>query len=136
MASRNSVTVTGNLAADPERFTTAGGRSGVRGTVVENIGYKPRNGGEYVETDPVFWPFTVWDEGLAENVAASLSKGARVTVTGRYTNNVWTGEDGVKRSRLELTADEVAASLRFATATLVRQGRSIDAPPPLDEPPF
>jgi len=130
MASRNPVVVTGNLAADPESFA-AGDFSGVRLTVVENI--EKRQGDKWVDDEPAFWPVTVWGKALAANVLASLRKGARVTVVGHYRNNVWEGEDGNRRSRLEVVADEVAVSLQFATATVTRASRS-DAPPL--EPPF
>lgn len=133
MASRNPVTISGNLVADPEHFA-AGESSGVRLVVAESIGYRDRSG-KFVEEEPAFWPVTIWDRSLGENVVASLRKGARVTITGRYRNNVWEHE-GQKRSRLELAADEVSASLKWATAVVTRTARAAgDDAPPL-EPPF
>jgi single-strand DNA-binding protein len=120
MASRNPVCVSGNLAADPERFA-AGERSGVRLLVVENIGYRGRDGA-FVEESPVFWPVTVWHAALGANILASLRKGAHVTVVARYRNNVWE-KDGEKRNRLELAADDVAASLRWASVEVTRNAR-------------
>ena len=69
---------------------------------------------------------------------ALVAEGARVCVVGRYRNNVWTdAKDGGRRSRIEVAADEVSASLRWATAVLTRTpGRAGDEPPALDEPPF
>jgi len=136
MASRNPVTVAGNLVADPEQFA-AGDRSGVRLTVAENIGYKGRDG-KWVEDEPVFWPVTIWDDALGANVLVSLRKGARVVVTGRYRNAVWE-KDGEKRSRVELTADEVSVSLLWARADVARvrrAGTSTPDVPYADEPPF
>ncbi len=133
MPSRNAITVTGNLAGEPERRFTPSGKSVTSLTVVENTGHRDSNGA-WVEDDPVFWQCETWDESLQDNIVASLTKGARVTVVGRYVNQTWEHE-GQKRSRLLVRLDEVAASLRFATATIARTpARS--GPPPLDDPPF
>jgi single-strand DNA-binding protein len=60
---------------------------------------------------------------LAENVALSLSKGMRVIVTGRLEQRTWETEEGDHRSKVEITADEVGPSLRFATADVQRVER-------------
>jgi single-strand DNA-binding protein len=57
----------------------------------------------------------VW-RGQAEHLAESLSKGDRVMVTGRLRQRSWETPDGDKRSVTELEADEVGASLKWATA--------------------
>ena len=61
---------------------------------------------------------------LAENVASSLSKGMRVVVTGRLEQRSWETDQGEKRSVVEIVADDIAASLRFATAEVHRVERS------------
>ena len=63
-----------------------------------------------------------WRE-LAENVALSLVKGSRVLVTGRLDQHVWETELGERRSRVEISAEEVGASLRFATVEVTRTAR-------------
>jgi single-strand DNA-binding protein len=60
---------------------------------------------------------------LAENVALSLSKGMRVVVTGRLEQRSWETEEGDHRSKVEITADEIGPSLRFATADVQRTER-------------
>jgi len=60
---------------------------------------------------------------LAENVALSLSKGMRVVVTGRLEQRSWETEDGDHRSKVEITADEIGPSLRFATCDVQRTER-------------
>ena len=60
---------------------------------------------------------------LAENVALSLVKGSRVVVAGRLEQRTWENEDGDRRSRIELVAEDVGASLRFATAEVTRTER-------------
>ena len=60
----------------------------------------------------------------AEHAAESLSKGSRVVVVGRLQQRSWTAEDGSARSVVEVVAEELGASLRWATATTTRTTRS------------
>ncbi len=52
---------------------------------------------------------------LAENAATSLAKGTRVVVTGRLDQRSWETAEGHKRSKVEVTADEICPSLRWAS---------------------
>jgi single-strand DNA-binding protein len=70
-----------------------------------------------------FFNVVAWRQ-LAENVGASLAKGARVVVSGRLEQRSWETEQGEKRTIVEIVADDVAASLRFATAEVHRVERS------------
>jgi single-strand DNA-binding protein len=65
----------------------------------------------------------VW-RGQAEHAAQSLSKGSRVLVVGRLQQRTWTAEDGSARSTVEVVAEELGRSLRWATATTTRATRS------------
>jgi single-strand DNA-binding protein len=65
----------------------------------------------------------VWPD-QAEHAAESLSKGSRVVVVGRLQQRSWTGEDGSARSTVEVVAEELGPSLRWATATTTRATRS------------
>jgi single-strand DNA-binding protein len=67
----------------------------------------------------------VWRD-QAEHAAESLSKGSRVVVVGRLQQRTWTAEDGSTRSTVEVVAEELGASLRWATATATRATRSQD----------
>ena len=58
----------------------------------------------------------VWRD-QAEHAAESLTKGSRVVIVGRLQQRTWTAEDGSARSTVEVVADELGASLRWATAT-------------------
>jgi single-strand DNA-binding protein len=60
---------------------------------------------------------------MAENVAESIGKGSRVVVTGRLEQRSWETENGDKRSVVEIVADEVGPSLRWATAKVNRNER-------------
>jgi single-strand DNA-binding protein len=61
---------------------------------------------------------------LAENAANSIQKGTRVIVTGRLEQRSWETENGDKRSIVEINADEIAPSLRFATAVVTKTPRA------------
>jgi single-strand DNA-binding protein len=67
----------------------------------------------------------VWRD-QAEHAAQSLSKGSRVVVMGKLQQRNWTAEDGSARSTVEVVADELGPSLRWATATTTRTTRSQD----------
>jgi single-strand DNA-binding protein len=64
-------------------------------------------------------PLNVW-RGQAEQLAESLGKGDRIMVTGRLRQRSWETPEGEKRSVTELEADEVGASLKWATAKVER----------------
>lgn len=120
MAAGNYVEVTGNLTSDPELKVTPSGTSVVRFGVAWNR--KWQQDGEWQE-EPHFFDVTCWRD-LAENVAESLSKGDRVTVTGRLEQSRWEDKQtGENRSKVGITADDVAASVRWATVDITRAER-------------
>ena len=140
MAFDNTVTVIGNVTRDPElRYLTSGTALATFG-IAWNNRYKDRNG-EQVE-DTSFFDVTCWRE-LADNVSESISKGDRVIVYGKLDQRSWETQEGEKRSKVEITADEVAPSLRWATAQVnkIRRdgpsggGGNAGGPPPRNEPP-
>jgi single-strand DNA-binding protein len=117
----NTTTLSGNLTRDPEiRYTREGQANATFGLAV-NRRWQPR-GSDTWEESTSFFDVVCWRE-LAENVALSLVKGARVIVTGRLEQHTWETEMGERRSRVEVTADEVGPSLRFATAEVSRTER-------------
>jgi single-strand DNA-binding protein len=67
----------------------------------------------------------VWQD-QAEHAAESLTKGSRVMVMGWLQQRSWTAEDGSARSVVEVVAEELGPSLRWATATTTRATRSQD----------
>src|SRR5436309_14570041 len=116
----NQVTVVGNLTREPElRYTPSGAAVAKFGLAV-NRSYTNRNG-EKVE-DTSFFNVNAWRQ-LAENVAESLSTGIRVIVSGRLQSRSWETEDGQKRTVVEIEADEVGPSLRWATAQVTKASR-------------
>jgi single-strand DNA-binding protein len=107
------VTITGNLTDDPElRFTPNGNPvANFRLAVTARI----KDGEGWRDGETSFFRINVWRQ-LAEHVADSLSKGDRAIVIGRLRSRSWETPEGDKRSVVEVEADEVAPSLRWATA--------------------
>ena len=119
----NSTTLSGNLTRDPEiRYTRDGQANATFGLAV-NRRWQPRGSDEWEESTS-FFDVVCWRD-LAENVALSLVKGTRVVVTGRLEQRSWEAENGERRSRVEVTADDVGPSLRFATADVLRAERRV-----------
>ena len=116
----NSVTVIGNITRDPELRFTNSGRPQVSFGLAVNRRYQQN--GEWVEQTS-FFNVVAWAQ-LAENVSESLAKGARVIVNGRLEQRSWETQDGEKRSVIEIVADEVGPSLRWATAKIEKNERS------------
>jgi single-strand DNA-binding protein len=75
------------------------------------------------EQEASFFTVIVWRD-QAEHAAESLSKGSRIVVVGRLQQRSWTTEDGSARSTVEVVADEMGPSLRWATATTTKATRS------------
>ena len=121
MANGNNVTVVGNATRDPElRFTNSGQAVATFGLAV-NRRWQNRQTQEWEESVS-FFDITCWAQ-LAENVAESVQKGSRVLVTGRLDQRSWETQDGEKRSKIEIIADEVGPSLRWATAQVTKNER-------------
>jgi single-strand DNA-binding protein len=118
----NSITVVGNITRDPEMRFTPSGVSKVTFGVAVNRSWRNQQTQEW-EEQTSFFNVVCWRE-LADNVGASLKKGTRVLVTGRLEQRSWETEQGEKRSVVEIVADEVGPSLRFATAEVHRVERS------------
>ena len=120
MSAGNSITIVGNITRDPELRYTPSGQANVRLGVAVNRKWQDRSSGEWQEATS-FFDVIAWRE-LAENVNESLKKGARVIVTGRLEQRTWE-QEGNKRSVVEIIADEVAPSLRWATAKVEKTER-------------
>ena len=118
---QNSVTLVGNLVEDPELRFTPNGVAMAKLRFAVNRRWRDRNNEWQEETS--FFGGTVWRD-MAENVAESLQKGARVIVTGSLEQRSWETQEGDKRSIVEVRIDEVGPSLRWATANVTRTPRS------------
>ena len=117
----NTITVTGNVTRDPElRFTPSGQAVASFGLAV-NRSWQNRQTQEW-EEQVSFFDVKCWAQ-LGQNVSDSLTKGNRVVVTGRLEQRSWETDQGDKRSTVEIVAEEVGASLLFATADITRNER-------------
>ena len=133
----NHVTLTGNLTDDPElKFTP-------NGTAVASfrlaVTPRVRDGESWRDGETSFFRCNAWRD-LAENVAESLGKGSRAIVLGRLKARTWETPEGEKRTTVEVEAEDVAPSLRWATARPERTGKREKATAAAgqftDEPPF
>jgi single-strand DNA-binding protein len=105
-----SVSFAGNLTDDPELRHTEGGIA----RAMFRVAVSGRR-----EQEPSFFTVVVWRD-QAEHAARSLTKGSRVVIMGRLQQRSWTAEDGSARSTVEVVAEELGPSLRWATATTTR----------------
>jgi single-strand DNA-binding protein len=118
----NTITVVGNVTRDPELKFLNSGQAAIRLSIAVNRRWQNRQTQEWEERVSYF---EVTGYGsMAENAANSLQKGARVVVTGRLEQRSWETENGDKRSIVEINADEIAPSLRWATAVVTRTPRA------------
>ncbi len=119
--SSNSITIVGNATRDPELRFTASGQARASFGVAVNRRWQNRQTNEWEEAVSYF-NVNCWRE-LAENVAESVHKGTRVVVTGRLEQRSWETQDNEKRSVIEIEAEEIGPSLRYATAQVTRNER-------------
>ena len=117
----NSVTLVGNLVEDPELRFTASGVAMANIRIAVSRRYRDRN--DEWQEDTSFFGGTCWRD-VAENVAESLTKGARVIITGRLKQRSWETNEGDKRSIVEIDIQEIGPSLRWATANVTRTPRT------------
>ena len=130
------VTITGNLTDDPEVTFTPGGAAvcNFRLAVTPRV----REGDTWKDGDTSFFRITAWRQ-LAEHVGDSLGKGDRVIVLGQLKSRSWETPEGERRSVVEVTAEEVGPSLKWATAKPERTGKgngTAKAGGFNDDPPF
>ncbi|MBX3284018.1 MAG: single-stranded DNA-binding protein [Actinobacteria bacterium] len=110
----NTVTLVGNVTRDPElRYTPSGQTVATFGLAV-NRRWQNRQTNEW-EEQVSFFDVKCWAQ-MAENVSESIQRGTRVVVSGRLEQRSWETDNGEKRSKVEVVADEIAPSLRWATA--------------------
>ncbi|ALG14384.1 single-stranded DNA-binding protein [Kibdelosporangium phytohabitans] len=122
MAGDTIITVVGNLTADPELRFTSSGAAVASFTVASTPRTFDRQSGEWKDGEALFMRCSIWRQA-AENVAESLTRGARVVVTGRLKQRSYDTREGEKRTVIELEVDEIGPSLRYATAKVNRVSR-------------
>lgn len=123
MAGDTTITVVGNLTADPELRFTPSGAAVANFTVASTPRIYDRQSGEWKDGEALFLRCNIWREA-AENVAESLTRGSRVIVTGRLKQRSFETREGEKRTVVEVEVDEIGPSLRYATAKVNKASRS------------
>lgn len=138
--------ITGNLTADPELRFTPNGVAVASFSVAVTPRVMDTQTNQWRDGNTSFMRCQAWRD-MAENVAESLHRGDRVTVTGVLAQHSWEDpETKAKRSAWELTAEDVSASLRYARVRIAKQtkqeapggnGKPADSRPVQnEEPPF
>jgi single-strand DNA-binding protein len=117
----NTITVSGNVTRDPELRFTPSGQGIASFSVAVNRSWQNRQTQEW-EEQTSFFDVKAWAQ-LGQNVTDTLNKGSRVVVTGRLEQRSWETEQGEKRYAFEIVAADVAVSLLYATADIVRNER-------------
>ncbi len=117
----NYITVVGNLTRDPELRFTPNGTPVASFSVAVNKRTKEKGSEEWVNSAD-FFNVVVWFK-LAENCAESLSKGDRVLITGKLSQESWEDREGQKRTSVRIIANVVAPSLEFASCRIEKNER-------------
>ncbi len=121
-AGDTTITVVGNMVADPELRFTPSGAAVASFRIASTPRFFDKNANEWKDGDSLFLTCNVWRQ-YAENVAESLSKGMRVIVTGRLKQRSYETREGEKRTVFEVEVDDVGPALRNATAKVNRISR-------------
>jgi single-strand DNA-binding protein len=122
MAGETTITVVGNLTADPELRFTPSGAAVASFTIASTPRTFDRNTNEWKDGEALFMRCSIWRQA-AENVAESLQRGMRVVAQGRLKQRSFETREGEKRTVVEMDVDEIGPSLRYATAKVNRTQR-------------
>lgn len=118
----SDTTLVGNVTRDPELKYTSSGSALLNFGIAVNRRWQ--SNGEWQE-ETSFFDVVAWSD-LAENIGATVSKGDRVIVVGRLQQRTWENDEGEKRSKVEVVAEDVGPSLRWATAEITKNERNDD----------
>lgn len=134
MAGETIITVVGNITADPELRYTQNGLAVVNLTVASTPRQFDRQSNDWKDGDTLFLRASAWRE-FAEHIAGSLTKGTRVIATGRLVQKSYETKEGEKRTSFELELEDIAPSLKYATAQITRAAAGGGAPRPQQSTP-
>lgn len=123
MAGETTITVVGNLTADPELRKAQNGKSVVNFTIASTPRTFDKASNEWKDGEPLFLRASAWED-MADNIAASLAKGSRVIAQGRLKQRGYETKEGEKRTSYELDIDEIGPALKYAKASVSRSQTS------------
>jgi single-strand DNA-binding protein len=134
-----SVTIVGNLTADPELRFIPSGKAVANFTVAESS--RVKDGNEWKDGPSTFWNCSIWGTD-AENMVESLTRGMRVIAVGEAKQRSFETRDGEKRTVIEVTVSEIGPSVKWATASVTRatkngsqsNGKPRTPAPAMDDP--
>ena len=122
MAGETTITIVGNLTADPEVRWIGDGTAVASFTIASTPRTFDRSTNSWKDGEAMFMRCSAWRE-MGENIAESLKKGMRVIASGRLQQRSWETQQGERRTVIEMTVDEIGPSLRYATAHVERNQR-------------
>ncbi len=131
MANETHITIVGNVTADPELRFGASGTAVVSFSVAVNERKMNAETRKWEEGDSAFYNVRAFRQ-LAENIAESVTRGMRVVVHGKMTQDRWEDKDGTARNAWKIIADAAGPDLTFvslAPETLRRTQRRQDVGP-------
>lgn len=123
MAGETTITIIGNLTADPELRTLQSGVNVVTFSIASTPRTFDKDQNQWVDAPALFMRCQAWRD-LAAHIATSLAKGMRVVATGRLSQRTYEDQTGVKHTVVEMTVDEIGASLRYATCQVTKTSTS------------
>jgi single-strand DNA-binding protein len=123
MSGETIITVCGNLVEDPELRFTPAGAAVAKFRIASTPRTFDKQTNAWKDGETLYLPVSVWRQ-QAEHCAESLAKGMRVVVQGRLSQRSYEDREGVKRTVFELEGDEVAVSLKMATAKVTKASSS------------
>jgi single-strand DNA-binding protein len=123
MAGETTITVQGNLTAEPELRFTPSGAAVASFTVASTPRTFNKDTGQWEDGDALFLRCNVWRQ-QAENAAESLTRGTRVIVAGRLKQRSFETRDGEKRTVVELDVEDIGVSIKFKQVTVREAARS------------
>jgi single-strand DNA-binding protein len=117
-----TITITGNLTADPDLRFIPSGAAVVNFTIASTPRTYDKAASEWKDGETLFLRCSAWRE-LAENIAESLSKGSKVIATGELEQRSYETKEGEKRTSIELKVKDIGPSLTKAVAKVDRAAR-------------
>ncbi|CQD24268.1 single-strand binding protein Ssb [Mycobacterium lentiflavum] len=118
----NTTILVGNVTDSPELRFLPSGKAVANFTVADTPRFQDPTSGEWKDGEALFQRVVAWGD-LAENIAETVRKGTRVVIAGRLMQKSFTNNEGTKHNYTEIRAEEVAASLKYATAVITKTSR-------------
>lgn len=123
MANETTITIVGNLTDDPELRTLQSGAQVANFAIASTPRVFDKNQNQWVDAPALFMRCQAWRD-LAAHIASSLAKGMRVIATGTLRQRSYEDQSGAKHTVVEMTVDEIGASLRYATCQVTKTSTS------------